>query len=151
MDKNLLAPCGLYCGVCSIYIADRDDNPKFKRALMGIYSSIAKSEDDIKCSGCMSDGDLFEYCKSCAIRDCIKEKGFEGCYQCDDFPCKHVKRFPIPVGKKVIMRAIPAWRQLGTEKWIEAEMERYHCPNCGNPLFRGAKRCNKCKIPVDVD
>ncbi|MFX0103329.1 MAG: DUF3795 domain-containing protein [Candidatus Hodarchaeota archaeon] len=151
VNKDLLAPCGLYCGVCSIQIAYRDKNPKFKRALMKIYSSFVKSEDDIKCTGCMSDGVLFDYCKSCPIRDCVKKKGFEGCYQCDEFPCKFIKRFPIPVGKKVIMRTIPEWKELGTEKWVEAEEKRYRCPECGNPLFRGAKRCNKCKIAVDVD
>jgi len=26
INKNLLAPCGLYCGVCAIYIADKDNN-----------------------------------------------------------------------------------------------------------------------------
>ncbi|GAG92491.1 unnamed protein product, partial [marine sediment metagenome] len=26
------------------------------------------------------------------------------------------------------------------EKYVEAEMNRYHCPECGNQLFRGAKR-----------
>ena len=49
------------------------------------------------------------------------------------------------------MRVIPQWRELGTEEWVKKEEERYHCSNCGNPLFRGAKRCNKCKNSVDVD
>jgi predicted RNA-binding Zn-ribbon protein involved in translation (DUF1610 family) len=31
------------------------------------------------------------------------------------------------------------------------EEERYHCPNCGYALFRGANRCRNCKEPVDVD
>ena len=65
----------------------------------------------------------------------------------------------MPVGKKVIMRVIPRWKELinefgfeeGTAKWVAEEEERYHCPDCGNKLFRGAKRCNACKIPVDVD
>jgi len=57
----------------------------------------------------------------------------------------------MPVGKKVILRAIPEWRELGTEKWVAAEEKRYHCPECGNSIFRGAKRCNKCKNPVNVD
>lgn len=62
-----------------------------------------------------------------------------------------IEKFPIPVGKIVILRAIPRWKEVGTERWVKEEEERYHCPKCDNPLFRGAKRCNKCGISVDVD
>ena len=31
INPDFLAPCGLYCGVCAIHIADRDDNLKFKQ------------------------------------------------------------------------------------------------------------------------
>jgi predicted RNA-binding Zn-ribbon protein involved in translation (DUF1610 family) len=55
------------------------------------------------------------------------------------------------VGKRVILRAVPHWRQVGTAKWVHDEEARYHCPNCGNQLFRGAKRCNQCKTDVDLD
>lgn len=153
INKNLLAPCGLYCGVCSIHIADRDNNVKFKKILVDLYKPMTKSADDIKCAGCLAEREenIFLYCKTCPIRDCVKSKSFDGCYQCDDFPCKYIDRFPIPVGKKVIMRAIPRWKEIGTEKWVEEEEKRYKCPDCGNSLFRGAKRCNKCGITVDVD
>ena len=153
INKALLAPCGLYCGVCSIHIADRDNNLKFKNILVDLYKPMTKTADDIKCSGCLSEDqeNIFLYCKTCPIRDCIKSKEIDGCYQCDDFPCKFIDRFPIPVGKKVIMRAIPRWKEIGTEKWVEEEEKRYHCPDCGNSLFRGAKRCNKCGIAVDID
>jgi len=30
MNAELLAPCGLYCGVCGIYMASRDNNQKLK-------------------------------------------------------------------------------------------------------------------------
>jgi predicted RNA-binding Zn-ribbon protein involved in translation (DUF1610 family) len=49
------------------------------------------------------------------------------------------------------LRAIPYWRQVGTEKWVRDEEARYNCPNCGHSLFRGAKRCNRCKTDVDLD
>ncbi|MFW9866482.1 MAG: hypothetical protein ACFFEN_10345 [Candidatus Thorarchaeota archaeon] len=62
-----------------------------------------------------------------------------------------IEKFPIPVGKKVILRAIPRWKEVGTERWVKEEEERYHCPECDNPLFRGAQRCNKCGISVGVD
>ena len=80
-----------------------------------------------------------------------KEKNIDGCHQCDDFPCKFVNNFPIPVGKKVILRAIPYWRAHGTEQWIVSEEKRYTCPECGEKLFRGAQQCRHCKSAVDVD
>ena len=57
----------------------------------------------------------------------------------------------MPVGKKVIMRAVPHWREVGTEQWVADEEARYVCPSCGAELFRGAKRCRQCKEPVDAD
>lgn len=151
INKNLLAPCGLYCGVCSIYIAHRDDNEKFKRALMKVYKPFIKGIEDLKCTGCLSDKEVFPVCRSCPIKDCTQQKGIEGCHECEEFPCKFIENFPIEVGKKVILRTIPTWREVGTKEFVQMEEERYHCPECGNALFRGAQRCNKCGIQVDVD
>jgi len=147
VNKELLAPCGLYCGVCGVIIATRNDDHKFRQRLSTVYGV---RPDQVRCRGCMSD-DLFVYCQVCPIRDCVNEKGYQGCHQCDDFPCGHIEKFPLPVGKKVQLRAIPQWRKMGTEKWVEAEEKRYVCPNCGYKLFRGAKRCRSCREPVDLD
>jgi len=153
INKKLLAPCGLYCGVCAVYIAHRDKNLKFKQSIVKVYHPFTKTPEDIKCKGCLSQDkeEIFAFCQQCGIRECVLEKGIEGCHQCEEFPCWRIKKFPMPVGKKVIMRAIPFWREHGTEKYVEEELKRYVCPECGNPLFRGAKHCNKCKTPVDVD
>jgi hypothetical protein len=42
------------------------------------------------------------------------------------------------IAKKVILRAIPYWREVGTDKWIQDEESRYICPNRGNKVFLGA-------------
>ncbi|MHA2185839.1 MAG: DUF3795 domain-containing protein [Promethearchaeota archaeon] len=151
INPDLLAPCGLYCGVCAVYISHRDNNLKFKEKLVNVYKPMTNSVDDVECTGCLSEGIVFGYCKTCPIKSCVKEKELEGCHQCETWPCKIIERFPIPVGKQVIMRAIPQWREYGTEKWIEEEENRYHCPDCANPLFRGVRKCNKCGISVSVD
>lgn len=161
INPNFVAPCGLYCGVCAIHIAGRDNNEKLKQRLVNLYqgnvdgkgtlpNSQHLTTQDIKCGGCLSD-DTFMHCRQCEIRRCTEEKGFSGCHECDDFPCAHIDHFSMTVGKKVILRAIPYWREVGTEKWIQDEEARYICPNCGNTLFRGVMRCNRCKTAVDLD
>ncbi len=147
VKKELLAPCGLYCGVCGIQIAYRDQNQKFQERLSTLYGC---SPDDIVCEGCKSQT-RFKYCKACPIRSCTEGKNYEGCHQCNEFPCDFINNFPYDVGKRVILRAIPSWGELGTERWVEQEEKRYHCPHCGGELFRGAKRCRSCGEPVDQD
>ncbi|HPA71886.1 MAG TPA: DUF3795 domain-containing protein [Spirochaetota bacterium] len=155
INRNFLAPCGLYCGVCGVYYATRDNNAKFMEKLLANYQRTMPGLDhltikDLECDGCLS-GRKSVFCRHCAIRDCVQAKGLEGCHRCADFPCGFIDNFPMPVGKKVIMRAIPYWRGHGTETWVRDEEARYTCPDCGHILFRGAKRCNRCSIPVDRD
>lgn len=155
INSDYIAPCGLYCGVCAVLYATRDNNAKFKERLVGVYRSKLPgcdnlSTEDIYCEGCLSQRP-FVYCTDCPIKACAEAKGYTGCHECEDFPCQLIEDFPIPVGRKVILRAIPHWREAGTEKFIRDEEARYTCPQCGHKLFRGAKSCNKCKIEVDLD
>ncbi len=66
INPGLIAPCGLYCGVCAIYIAHRDHNHKLKERLVNLYKggipdkgALPNSEnlsiEDIRCRGCLSD------------------------------------------------------------------------------------------------
>ena len=111
INPDLISPCGLYCGVCAIYIAHRDNNHKFKERLVNVYRGKVNSKgnltdsenlsiEDIQCRGCLSD-ELFMHCRQCEIRDCSKENGYTGCYECDEFPCQHIENFPMTVGKRL--------------------------------------------------
>jgi hypothetical protein len=155
-DKRLLAPCGLYCGVCGVYIAHRDGNTKFQGILAKLYGS--KPEETV-CLGCMQDDPpecLYGFCQSCKIRGCVRGKGYYSCHQCADFPCDLIEEFPFPVGLRVMKRAILHWRELvalhgdekGSVEFARSECERYHCPDCGHPLFRGAITCRNCKLDI---
>ncbi len=147
MKKELLAPCSMYCGVCGVYMASRDNNQKLKDKLASAYSV---TPEQIACKGCLSD-ERFVYCQACDIRTCVMEKGYDGCHQCEEFPCKIIDDFPVPVGKKVMLRSVPARKELGDENWVEEEVKRYKCPHCSHELFRGSRRCGSCKKPVELD
>lgn len=155
-NKELMAPCGLYCGACGIYIATRDANEKFKAVMGNLYGT---KPEVTECLGCMQPDPakkLYGFCKACTIRDCVKGKGYYSCSQCAEWPCKMIEDFPLATGRRVMKRTIPIWREktaaLGDEdgsvEWARGECERYHCSSCGNPLFRGAQRCRMCKKEI---
>ena len=155
-NKELMAPCGLYCGTCGVYIATRDNNMKFKTVLGKIYGT---KPEETECLGCMQPDPSrkqYGYCKSCEIRKCVRDQGYYSCHQCLKWPCDIIENFGIATGARVMKRTIPIWRQkvgeLGDEKgsieWARSECERCHCSSCGSPLFRGAQTCRVCKKSV---
>ena len=155
-NRDLMAPCGLYCGTCGVYIATRDGNEKFKAVLGRLYGT---KPEETECLGCMQPDDsktLYAYCKTCTIRDCVQTKGYYSCHQCAEWPCSLIENFGYSTGVGVMKRAIPIWgakvAELGDEKgsveWARLECERCHCSSCGQPLFRGAQQCRACKKPV---
>ena len=157
-NKALMAPCGLYCGACGVYIATRDGNEKFKAIMGNLYGT---KPEETACLGCMQADPpklIYGYCKQCPIRSCVKAKEFYSCHQCKEWPCSMIENFGFATGVRVMKRTIPLWRdkvaELGDEKgsieWARGECARYHCPSCGKPLFRGAQRCRACgKAVVD--
>jgi len=146
MNRELLAPCGLYCGVCGVFAAGRDNNQKLKKLFARMYGVTS---EQISCNGCLSK-EKFVYCQKCDIRSCIIEKQFTGCHQCDEFPCVIIDNFPIPAGKKVILRSVLDRKRLGTEQWVEEEEKKYRCPHCNNYLYRGLNRCGNCRLKVNT-
>lgn len=155
-DRSLLAPCGLYCGACGVYLATRSGDAKFKARLGALYGS---APEETECRGCMQPEPpelLYGYCRACPIRDCVRGRGLYSCHQCADWPCPLITGFPLATGRRVMLRAIPKWREqvassgpgAGDVAWARGECARYHCPECGEPLFRGAQRCRACRARV---
>jgi hypothetical protein len=155
VHSEYIAPCGLYCGVCRIRYATEENDLNYLKRLAKIYArrfpEIAlASPDELWCDGCLSER-RFVFCQECSIRSCTQSRGYQGCYECDSFPCDLIGEFPMPIGRKVILRTIPYWREHGTEEWVRSEEERYRCAECGQRLFRGARQCEFCQFSVNVD
>lgn len=158
-DRRLMAPCGLYCGTCGVYIANRDGNEKFRAVMANLYGT---RPEETRCKGCMQEDppeELYLYCKICEIRDCVRSKGFYSCHQCRDWPCEEIQNFGLATGRRVMDRTIPVWREMvaahgdeeGSVEWARHECRRYHCAFCGYPLFRGARRCRQCGKDVSYE
>ncbi|HPI97582.1 MAG TPA: DUF3795 domain-containing protein [Synergistales bacterium] len=106
---KVIAPCGLNCGKCVAFHGGEIEgcSIRLKELLGNNFSSYADrltSMDPVfenyrnfeelleyfsegRCGGCREQGCLFQ---SCQVKDCIKERGVDFCFQCDRFPCdKH--------------------------------------------------------------
>ena len=60
---------------------------------------------DINCDGCQSDGPrLFNYCASCEIRKCAREKKVSTCAACPEYSCQKLDAFlaQVPEARKVL-------------------------------------------------
>lgn len=140
VKRELLAPCGLYCGLCAVWLAHASGDEALKQKVAKAYGVAV---EQLACEGCLS-GRRFAYCQICAIRDCARGKGLDGCQQCAEFPCARIESFPVPAGLAFIKREIPRWRELGDEAWL-AELEARHtCGACGRLFMRGARHCPWC-------
>jgi hypothetical protein len=139
--KEYLSPCGMYCSVCAVRAADRDNDQELKEKLAPIFG--AKPEK-VTCDGCRSEK-TFQFAKICAIRTCADEKHFEACHQCGDFPCDHFRTFPFEISRQQMLAALPRWKELGTEQWVNETEKRFTCSNCGALLHRYTKQCNHCQ------
>jgi C_GCAxxG_C_C family probable redox protein len=133
--KSRLAPCGLSCGKCLAYAGSPIQ--KFSHALaeelgdnFAMYAERFKDMDPVfeeytpfrekldffgsgSCSGCREKGCLF---KDCRVTVCVREKGVDYCYQCDEFPCD---RHEMPAGLAERWLANNnKMREIGPEKWF---------------------------------
>ncbi len=95
MARSPIGCCGLYCGMCEIYIASTTSDDKRKAVLA---SSLTKrlgkkiAPNNVHCWGCWSNN---RNCwgKKCFYRKCAADKGIDFCYRCAEFPCDELNKF----------------------------------------------------------
>lgn len=141
-DLRLIAYCGLYCGDCHGYkgvIPDlaRDlrkelrssKYDKFARAISG--HSFAKGFKDydvcydvlglmvkFRCRKGCRDGGGPPFCK---IRKCCDKKGYEGCWECDDFKvCENLKFLEVVHGDAHV-KNLGKIKRKGKEEFVKGK------------------------------
>lgn len=79
---KLLAPCGLDCGICELYLCK--DDPQLQDQLV----SKGVPADKIPCPGCRAIKGLCPVLtKACKTYECLKSKELDYCFECEEFPC----------------------------------------------------------------
>lgn len=131
-EKELIAPCGIHCGVCSGYLA--------------FSKKIPKQKGITYCIGCRPRN------KQCAFlkKNCPKlmSNKIRFCFDCSDFPCQRLKhideRYQRDYNMSLIENLITI-RTKGLESFLQEQQEKYKCPKCGGAVCIHNRFCYDCE------
>jgi predicted RNA-binding Zn-ribbon protein involved in translation (DUF1610 family) len=143
-DARLESRCGIYCGACYIYRAERDGGA----LLDELSKELGVPRDRIRCNGCSSPHEeQWVNCQDCHFKQCQRRRGIENCAQCGDFEtCPDYKgavKFTEYRGENMRegVRRIAAGEG---EAWLLEQEQRWSCPECGHSLMWYDNNCRGC-------
>ena len=139
---ELIAPCGMNCGICKGYIAYTHGTPRVRGKIT-------------YCAGCVPRA------KNCYIkRNCKKlsKHEIQSCSECDSIPCEKLahldKRYRERYGMSTVEN-LKLLKEAGIDAFLASQKEKYTCPNCGDVVCVHDGKCYACNytreiIPLDA-
>jgi hypothetical protein len=151
-EKHLIAPCGIYCGACDLFLGNSRNLAKemyrilngFNMADIGTLAMGIERERVVdflnilqtwsqgsKCPGCSPGGGI----PSCPVRVCSQQRGFLTCAECDRMPCNRLEEGPSPGAAAflgLITKRYSNWnivnleriREIGYRRFVDEMQER---------------------------
>ena len=129
---ELIAPCGMNCGICKAYLAYSRGVPY-------------KKGEVSHCSGCLVRD------KTCAFikRDCekLRKRQIRFCYECEDMPCKKLAHLDEHYSARYCMSMVENQKMIqekGMDEFLRSQAEKYCCPSCGDVVSVHDGKCYAC-------
>ena len=127
MRRELIAPCGMNCGICMAYLREKN-----------------------KCPGCRTiDINQPVTRAKCRIKNCatFQNEKAKYCFECNEFPCdrlKHLdKRYRTRYGMSMIEN-LGNIKELGIRRFVRNEKVRWACSACGGTICVHKGHCYIC-------
>jgi len=134
MTKELIAPCGMNCGVCSAYLALKS-NVRNKGIRMPY------------CSGCRPRDKRCAFLKKRC--DLLLNTRVKYCYECRDFPCtrlEHLDKRYRTFHKMSMIENLEYVKENGIREFLAKEKEKWSCPECGGVICCHNGICFNCGL-----
>jgi hypothetical protein len=133
MDKNLIAPCGMNCGVCRGYLAYSRNIPKLRGKV-------------IHCSGCRERNKHCAYLKGRCVQ--LTEHKINYCFECEEFPCERLEKLDERYRRKQwdvsFTGNLMEIKDKGINEFLKHQEEKHRCPKCGGVISVHDKKCYDC-------
>ncbi len=136
MSKNkfapeLLAPCGMNCGICKAYLAYTHGVPRERGKVT-------------HCAGCIPRA------KNCYIkRGCkqLTKHQLHSCSECTQMPCEKLSHLDKRYRERYSMSMVENLKMIkakGADEFLKNQEETYRCPNCGDAVCVHDRKCYSC-------
>lgn len=138
-ERDLTAYCGLYCGDCIRYrseVADLasdllralretqfDKYAEVKSSFVKEFKhyreclEVLEAMVELQCNHACRGGGCPTF--SCKIIECCQARGYEGCWECDEFENCQEFKFLEPFHGDSPLKNIRKIRESGLEEWVE--------------------------------
>jgi len=132
IKEELIAPCGMNCGICSNYLA--------------YVNNLNRS----KCAGCRPSNKkctyLFEKCSG--INHSLEgNSSARFCFECDQYPCKEINRMNRRYRenyKMSVKENLEYIKENGLSEFVAEQYEEHCCSKCGQLISIHNRKCFKC-------
>ena len=127
MKEELIAPCGMNCGICLAYLREKR-----------------------RCAGCrIEDTNEFVTRAKCIIKNCevIKTNESAFCFECAEYPCKRLRKLDKRYRTKYSMSMLDnleSIKDIGLVAFVNMEKERWQCLKCGGTICVHRGYCYSC-------
>jgi hypothetical protein len=137
--------CGIFCGACYVYRAERDGGDLLRR----VAESQDVAEEEVKCNGCLSPVEQrWMNCRSCWVRNCQERRGYESCAICPSFQdesCERYSRLEAMAAKRgEDTRAALEAFNANPSQAVDELYQLWSCPACGARYSWYERRCHQC-------
>jgi len=133
-SKELVAPCGMNCAICSGYLA-----LKHEMKTKGIRMPY--------CKGCRPRGKICAFLKKkCEL---LLNNKVRFCYECKNFPCDkllHLDKRYRTYFRMSMVENLKTIKEEGIQEFLKMEEEKWKCPECGGVICCHNGICFSCSL-----
>lgn len=128
MKKQLIAPCGMNCGICKAHYRQKNTCPGCRK--INTKTSTTRLH--------------------CIIRDCtiLKDRKWKYCSDtCDHYPCKRLKSLDKRYRTKYhmsMLENLTYLKEKGMDAFLEKEKQKWTCSRCGGVVTCHGGLCLTC-------
>ena len=127
MKSLLIAPCGMNCSICMVYLRDKNKCPGCRLFIKNEPVTIAK----------------------CKIKNCdeLHKHNLKYCFECTKFPCERIRHMDKRYRTRYHMSTIENLQNIKKMKireFLKNEKIRWACSVCGGTICVHRGCCYSC-------